>query len=115
MSYDIDLCLNDSLVEVVLHAEGGTYPFGGTNGAHLNITYNYSKFYYDFIDKKKGIRWLYGKEAKDTIECLENAIAKLGTARDEDYWKPTAGNAGYVLSILLRWAKANPEAVWSGD
>jgi hypothetical protein len=30
----------------------------------------------------------------------------LGVECDDDYWKPTPGNAGYALSVLLSWAKA---------
>ena len=47
-----------------------------------------------------------------TIEKLEFAVDLLGTERDEDYWKPTFGNAGYTLSRLLEWAKKHPDSVW---
>ena len=50
--------------------------------------------------------------AKDTIAALESAVNKLGTKTSSDYWKPTKGNAGYALSILLSWARQYPEAVW---
>lgn len=100
------------LVEVTRFEEGGTYALGGQTEAELNITYNYSPHYYRVLDKKKGLEWLHGKKAKGCIHRLEDAVAKLGTVRDQDYWKATEGNAGYALSILLGWAKANPEATF---
>lgn len=115
MSYDVSLVLEGKPVAVAPHEEGGTYALGGLPEASLNVTYNYAKLYYEFLDSEKGIRWLYGKKAKDTLDRLAHAIAMLGTERDPDYWKPTAGNAGYALSILYKWARENPEAVWEGD
>ena len=103
------------IVQVPLHSEGGTYVCGGTTEGHLNLTYNYSPHYYKHIDPEKGLRWLYGKRASETIERLESAIAALDTERADDYWAPTKGNAGYALSILLGWARLHPNAVWSGD
>ena len=91
---------NDGNVCVVdKHEEGGTHVIGGTTTAWLNVTYNYSEFYYDALDKKKGIRWLYGKTGKECVARLHSAVRALGTVQDEDYWEPTSGNAGYALSI----------------
>ena len=104
MSYDIYLNGPDGVVEVPNHSEGGTYALGGIPEARLNVTYNYRPFF-DY-------RWLDGKEAADTIEYLTIAVDTLGVERDEDYWKPTEGNAGYACSILLRWALAYPDATW---
>ena len=112
MSYDIQLVGADYVPD---HEEGGTIVVGGTPEAKLNITYNYSQFYYDSLDLEKGIRWLYGKTGKETTSRLRRATMLLGTDRDEDYWKATSGNAGYVLSLLLSWAESNPDAVWQGD
>lgn len=44
------------------------------------------------------------------MERLRIAVNTLGTVRDNDYWKPTPGNAGYALAILLKWAGQYPEA-----
>ena len=93
------------------HQEGGTYAYGGIEEAELNITYNYSKQYYEHLDKE-GLRWLSGKTASKTIPKLRLAIKALGRTRSDDYWSPTKGNAGYALSILLKWAKKNPDAIW---
>lgn len=137
MSYDLGLYKDkagEEPVTVTLFEEGGTRPLGGTNEAELNITYNYAFFYYHFLDDKDGIRWLYGKKAKDCIERLEKAVEILGTRQyvrhlrgwsferkdnsdyeELDYWCPTPGNAGHALNILLTWAKDNPEAYFNGD
>jgi len=104
------------------HCEGGTYVLSrvneygglesGTQEAELNITYNYSPFYYETIDAEEGIRWLAGKMAKICIPILERAVDRLGADCDPDYWLPTPGNAGYALSILLNWAKLHEEAIF---
>src|SRR3990167_8652228 len=114
MSYDITLKYGRKLAKVDKFEEGGTYVLGGTDEATLNITYNYSLFYYSFLDKKMGLRWLYKKKAKNTIIRLKKAIKKLGICQYKDYWADTPGNAGYALSILLEWAKQHPKAVWGG-
>lgn len=85
--------------------EGGTQPVGGTNEAEINVTYNYSK-HFDY-------RSLHNLRAEDTILKLKKAVQELSTIRDVDYWADTPGNAGYACSILLAWAKANPDAWWN--
>ena len=115
MSYDVILEENGRVVEVGRHYEGGVICLGGSTVANLNITYNYSQFFKKSLSRNKGIRWLYGKKAKDTIKRLEKAVKKLGVKKDPDYWKATPGNAGHILSVLLQWAKQHPGAVWKGD
>jgi hypothetical protein len=117
MSYDLGLYKKGTKLPVIVdcHLEGGTYVLGGTTEAELNITYNYSKYYYQCLDEKKGIRWLYGKTGAETIDRLQQAINILGTIRDNNYWLPTPGNAGRALQTLLLWAKQNPKAIWDGD
>jgi hypothetical protein len=76
------------LIEVSAYkAEGGTHRAELVNG-HLvaatvtecetNITYNYSSFYYEHIDKEEGLRWINGKTGAEVKERLEKAIEKLG-------------------------------------
>jgi len=115
MSYNICLQKDSMTVQVPSHEEGGTYVLGGTTEAALNVTYNYGPLYYKYLDKEKGIRWLYGKTGERTRLQLATAVAQLGTVKDPDYWAPTPGNAGYALSILLEWARLHPDAVWAGD
>jgi len=119
MSYDISLKepeTKDTIIFDEPHGiTGGTFVLGGTDEAWLNITYNYSKFYHLYIDKEDGIRSLYGKTGKEAIPILEKAIVKLGTERDEDYWKATPGNAGAALQGLLAFAKLRPDGIFNGD
>ena len=116
MSYGVHLREpNGSVCQVERHSECGNYVVGGTTDTYLNITWNYREYFYEHIDKEQGIRWLYNKKAKDCVPKLEEVVKKLGTKTDNSYWAPTAGNAGYALSILLKWAKENPEAVFGGD
>ena len=113
MSYWVNLADENGTVAIPPHKEGGTYLVGGTSLADLSVTWNYSWFYYRFLDKEDGLRWLDGKSGKCCIGRLEQAIDILGTGRYKDYWAPTAGNAGHALSILLSWAKQYPDAVFS--
>lgn len=114
MSFDVYLeDENGHPVSVDRHSEGGTYVVGGTYEATLNITYNYSWFYFNILDKEKGLRWLNEMVAKRTLRRLEAAVKILGTHKNENYWLDTPGNAGYALNILLGWAKQHPEGKWS--
>jgi hypothetical protein len=120
MSYDISLMKDGEVCQVNNHQEGGVIQLGGSDEASINITCNYSFFFYNFLDKRKGIRWLYGKSAEETIPRLEKAIARLdwgmaGGVYEQDYWAPTFGNARHALEILLNWAKQNPDGIWEGD
>lgn len=114
MGYDIWLKKDGEVVEVPKHMVGSTVVVGGSTEAWVTITYNYSN-HFAWIDEVDGIRWLYGKKGHDCIDRLERAIEILGTRRSKDYWEPTPGNAGYVLSVLLEWARMHPEAVFGGD
>lgn len=98
------------------HEEGAVIVVGGTDEAYLNVTYNYSARF-----KEAGItnfkNTLQGKKAKDVVALLRSASAKLGarafgTQVDEDYWKPTAGNARHALSILIQWCDQHPDATF---
>lgn len=100
-------------VQVERFQDGGTYAVGGSTEASLNITYNYSPFYYNHLDKENGLRFLNGKRAGDVIKALEYAVSALGTTRDNDYWASTPGNAGAALAVLLSWARQYPDAIFS--
>ena len=116
MSYSITLEYQDGGSAIVdRHEEGGSPPLGGSLEAAMDITYNYSQFFYSTIDGKEGIRWLYGKSGFECGQRLNKAIWKLGTWQDEDYWESTPGNAGHALSVLLQWASQHPDAIFRGD
>lgn len=116
MGYDISLIdIWDNPVRVDRHYEGGYMLPGGNPEAMISITYNYSKYFYETIDRELGIRWLYGRQAYECFHTLRSAIKILGTYKDDDYWESTPGNAGHILSVLLKWATDNPNATFIGD
>ena len=99
-------------VDVDLFSAGGILVVGGDTEAALNVTYNYGWFYWKFLSPEAGLRWLNGKKASEVIAKLEEVVEFLGVRQFENYWAPTPGNAGYALSVLLGWAKENPDAVF---
>lgn len=125
MSYDIDLCdpVTGETIEFdfIHEMKGGTYEVGGTNRAHLNITYNYAEHFYrvfDIGDVKlgaKGIRTIYGMTGAKSIAALQMAICRLDGDASQHYWEPTEGNAKRALCQLLALAQLRPDGVWSGD
>lgn len=117
MSYNVYMHADgsDEALPVDLFEDGGTYRIGGTDKAEFNITYNYGWFFYRFLDKDDGIRWLYRKTGAETVERLNQAVSELGINRYRDYWAPTPGNAGAALSRLLMWARQYPDGIFYGD
>ena len=116
MSYDLRLVKDGETVRSSRpHGIiGGTYCLGDTD-LRLNVTYNYAGFFYRVFGEK-GIRWLYGQTARDTLHPLLDAILSLSAEPSaDDYWQPTEGNARESLIGLLRLALAAPDATWEGD
>lgn len=137
MSYDIELV--DQITGKTLdldaphHMRGGTYAVGGTTQAHLNITYNYYRHFrrvFDDLSRPRdkapqymidegvpavGIRTIYGLTGAESLPILDRAISMLGDDVDEDYWKPTEGNAKRVLIQLRTLAAMRPDGLWHGD
>jgi hypothetical protein len=119
MSYDIrlkDPVTGDTIQLDAPHSvTGGTYVIGGTNEAWFNITYNYSRYYYTYINENRCIRYLYGKTGSDSIPILEDAISKMKDDTTSNYWDATEGNARAALIGLLELAKLCPSGIWDGD
>ena len=119
MSWDATLedpLMGDAL-EVESHSDGGTYAVGGTTEATLNVTYNYGghfrKAWPESIDGSGAlVRMLDSRTGKETYPLLAKAVATLGTDREDDYWAPTEGNAGYALAIMAGWSAQYPDGVW---
>jgi len=96
--------------------EGGILTVGGQTDTQLNVTYNYSWYYYMFLDEKEGIRWLYKKKGKDCIERLTKAIKPFIKHEPyTDYWADTPGNCIKPLKIFLEWCQEYPEGEFDGD
>jgi hypothetical protein len=104
MSYDIYLMGKDGVLSAPKHEDRGTYAIGGTDKAELNVTYNYCKHF--------SFKGLHERKALDTIKEMQEAVDKLGTKRDNDYWASTKGNAGAAVQRLLSFALLHPYGVW---
>jgi hypothetical protein len=114
MSYWVYLVDENGPVELYPHYnEGGTFKIDGYDRAELNITYNYSA-QYELLGFSI-IRDLHDRKARDVVHKMADVVMALGITRDPDpmgYWKPTPGNAGYALNILLMWAIQYPDAIF---
>ena len=116
MSYDC--YLQDPITEETLHFDeahqmvGGTYAAGGTTEAWLNVTFNYRPFYCA-NGLEDSLKTLRGMTAADSIPLLQGVADKLGDDVDDDYWKPTEGNAKRALLQLIAMAKLRPDGVWT--
>ena len=129
MSYDI--YLRDPVTEDVCQVKGhlmtgGTYkaehdPISGAfspaldTDAHLNVTYNYSRYYYEATEGDErfahddgdgevryGIRGIYGKTGFESLTMLADMISRIReryfangdwveSRRERTYWLDTAG------------------------
>jgi hypothetical protein len=118
MSYDI--YLNHPVTGEVLETEashnlrGGTYAVGGTTEAWLNVTYNYSKFFYSTMGEA-GIRTIYGMTGAASLPILRSTVSQLGDDVSKNYWDATEGNAKCSLLQLIALAEMRPDGVWQGD
>lgn len=116
MSYGVSLVdpeTNETLHTDYPHvAKGGTYQVGEVTECWLNITYNYSPHFVKVFGDE-GIEFLDGISGKDSISILEGAIEQLGDDIDDDYWKPTEGNARFALVQMKLLATMRPDGVWS--
>jgi hypothetical protein len=119
MSYDIELVHpvtgQTMLLDQPHQMKGGTYCWGGTRNAELNITYNYAKHYCRVLDAIHGIRIIYDMTGAQSIPILDRAIAALGDDVTSDYWEPTEGNAKAALIQLRTLASMRPNGIWKGD
>jgi hypothetical protein len=97
LSYDI--CLKDPVTNKTIEINephfmrGGIYQIGGSKELWLNITYNYSHYYYEATDgdprfahkeerngefeNEYGIRGIYGKTGLESIPMLEDMILRI--------------------------------------
>lgn len=118
MSYSI--YLKDERGEVIeleepISIPGSIYAFGGSTVLTTHITYNYASHFYN-LWPEKGIRFLYGQKAQDTIDELKRGIDSLDPEDcSGDYWHSCEDNAREALKTLLELAETAPDGVWNGD
>lgn len=114
MSYDVEL--RDALTKETLQTDmphfmcGGTYAVGGTHELWLNITFNYGPLFRKAVPE--GIYAIDGMSAVESIAVLDKMIAVLDDDVDDDYWKPTEGNAKRALLQLKAMAQMRPDGEW---
>lgn len=112
MSYDIEYV--DPVTEKAYGTspfwEGGTHRMDGNRETSLNITYNYSRFYYEHLDKNEGIRWLYGKKGSEVSDALFRAVYKLGIKRHEGPWYTI--NNDLILGALTGKKMSKDQEEW---
>ena len=106
MSYDINL--RDPVTKETINfadshqMRGGTYVVGGTTEAWLNITYNYSEYYYEATEndprffgklpddydnepeRNLGIRGIYGKTGAETLKMISDMIHRIESKYKKD-------------------------------
>ncbi len=113
MGWDISLINPDGGHPVVaLHHAGSIITVGGSTSAWMNLTYNYSPFYYKLFPEDMDLKWIRAKKAGDTIEVMRAVLAKLGEETSDSDWDPTSGNAGHALKTLKAWHEQHPDGLW---
>ena len=94
--------------------------------ARLNITFNYSDYYYEATKGNKdfeidgdngGIKSLHGKTGLESIKMLDNMIKNIekkhpNLETSNNYWDSCPGNAVKPLYQLKTMAELRPDAVW---
>ena len=65
----------DGTYKADYHPESGIFTPALNTEAHLNITYNYGRYYKGVYDK--GIRQIYGMSGVDSIPVLEHMITEI--------------------------------------
>jgi len=103
----------------------GRYDTGESR--ELYTSYNHSWAFYAYLDKKHGLRWIYGKRAvtkrlETMLECLEQLpdwkINFETNPEIGDGWnckELIVGNAYWFAKKALETAKELPKGVWGGD
>ena len=148
MGYNIWLNRGDSKSEIKAKfgdvPKGGQYRLGDDDedvsdgDLELYVTYNYSWYFYEAIDKDHGVRSVYGMKAGEAADRLEKALPKLdemiaeekrtgkvlsetwGVGEDyddesTDYWAVSAKNAEKAVEALISLCRLAPDFTVEGD
>jgi len=120
MSWNVTMYnIDDKVVEFdePVKQVGGNICLSNTHEAEISgLTYNYSHYYYKYLNNDDGLRFLDGMYVEQSIPYLEKAIDALdqSTEKPDDYWASTEGNARKPLVEMLEWARKAPDgAYWS--
>lgn len=98
----------------------------------LYTSYNHAFYFYQYLDKKQGIRFIYGKRGRDVLpfllnmrSALQGSPAWMINSCDDDFcisrgekadgWKMSIGNAYWFLEQIIQSCIRHPTAKWEGD
>lgn len=103
----------------------------------LYTSYNHSFYFYQYLDKDLGLRFIYGKRGRDVLPFLLHMRSALQgspawtknlidnpdlqeyddgfISGEHDGFAPTVGNAYYFLNNIIQACLKNPLAIWAGD
>ena len=95
-------------------AKSAGFCFGVKNALDLVLKQKEKTNIFGFLIHNSQVVEELNQRGINSIEKLEDVVSALSNfTPSENYWKPTAGNVGRTLSILLEWAKLYPYATWN--
>jgi hypothetical protein len=86
----------------------------GNSGEPIESLYPIAFVHGKYIKRalhKDGLYYLFNKRGYEVEARLTQAVRILGINTNENV-KSSPGNTGQCLSVLLRWAKSHPNAVF---
>ena len=106
MSYDLEFDCGE--LDEPHTLRGGTYALGRTTAPELNMTFNYSPFFYKHLCAEHGLLSLYGMTAEQVMARLDEVLPNMNGEPSGDYWAATEGNAKAALQNLRELAALCP-------
>jgi hypothetical protein len=115
MSYDISIVKNGEVVKLPFkhNIKGGTFVSGGTDELWINVTYNYAPILEKVLPG--GIKYLHGKNIRETYQPLVDAMCSLTSSLDStDYWECNENNVREALKniLMLSMVCDDKDATW---
>ncbi len=89
---------------------GGMFAVGGTDDPWLHVTFNYAEAFCKFLGGD-GINDFHDRPVRETLPKLIEAVSNMHGEPDDDYWKPTEGNARAALMNMIQLACLSPETL----
>ena len=97
------------------------------------MSYNHADYFYRYLDKEQGLRFIYGKHGRDVLPFLlkmretlrgsptwtvnyygDRPLLDTGMNKN-DGWSLTLGNAYWNLQKIIDACIKNPTGKWMGD